>query len=508
MKSLYKKYRNGSYMTPSSDNLRTNKPIVSDFVRDPNTGEAVSDRTKALVLTQTPSSPGTISKYSKRGRAETIKDIVLNPMTSAQQLINKQPVTGRGPRNIFDNALDFVNPVAIAKGTYEGVKAVGKDILNPKQALSNPLQTGLDILGVVPELAGASTAARQTAKELRVLKGLSSPSLYESKKLFTNPIAKKLSNLLVPKIPTLNELGAVSPVESIKKIQEEAYRELHKKAVQEAVDRISTPAGKARHNRYLAGYANSVDDPNSYWDTEQVKLGIPPKRLTNSTVVKEQLKNQTFEIDETSGMEGNAWHGSITNKVGMGREGDNPLRTMGHEVRGHGYQGLGVSKPNTVHAELGDLDYVNENLFKNDVSSLYTKGALEYFSDAQKHGVEKLPFYMEVKDDMLRKGIIKHADETITPEMVKQHRVEYKNRPSKKTWKYYPSHNPVQINSDRQLGLRLYDITTGSPKNFAKIAENMNKYVPAVAGAAALTGMASNDEKKKYGGNLYKTMRP
>lgn len=115
MKSLYKKYRNGSYMTPSSDNLRTNKPMVSDFVRDPNTGEAVSDRTKALVLTQTPSSPGTISKYSKRGRAETIKDIVLNPMTSAQQLINKQPVTGRGPKNIYDSAFDVFPAVLAAK---------------------------------------------------------------------------------------------------------------------------------------------------------------------------------------------------------------------------------------------------------------------------------------------------------------------------------------------------------------------------------------------------------
>ena len=113
MKSLYKKYGNGSYVVPSKDNLRVNKPMASNFITDPLTGGYVKDPARATALTQTAPNPGTISKYKSRGMLENAKDIVLNPMTSAQQLVNKQPVTGRGKKNLYDYAFN-ASPVMMA----------------------------------------------------------------------------------------------------------------------------------------------------------------------------------------------------------------------------------------------------------------------------------------------------------------------------------------------------------------------------------------------------------
>lgn len=94
------------YNVPSSDNLQYQKPIVSNFIVDPLSGGYVHDPARAAALLNQSINPGTISKTKDRSIGKQIYNVATNPMTSAQQLINKQPVTGLGPKNPFDFAFD------------------------------------------------------------------------------------------------------------------------------------------------------------------------------------------------------------------------------------------------------------------------------------------------------------------------------------------------------------------------------------------------------------------
>jgi hypothetical protein len=100
---------------PISDNLRYQKPIVSDFIIDPLSGGYVHDPARAAALLNQPTNPGTISKTKDRSVGKQIYNVATHPMTSAQQLVNKQPVTGLGPQNPYDLAFDVFPTMMAAR---------------------------------------------------------------------------------------------------------------------------------------------------------------------------------------------------------------------------------------------------------------------------------------------------------------------------------------------------------------------------------------------------------
>jgi hypothetical protein len=125
------------------------------------------------------------------------------------------------------------------------------------------------------------------------------------------------------------------------------------------------------------------------------------------------------------------------------------------------------------------------------------KQAPEYFSSTKKYfesgskGKEKLPFAIEVRQDLLDRGIIKDLYDPITPEMLQKH---------------FNTYMSSGVSGNKTIPLRLYDIMTGTKKNFKILSNVMNK-IPAVvpyvigAGAAGAAGsQMTDDNKKMYGG--------
>jgi len=98
---------------PTSDNLTYQKPIVDSFVRDAS-GNIISNPVVAQSIAN-PQKPGTFSTTKDRSKLKNAYDIVTNPFTAAQQLITKQPVTGRGEQNIYDKSLDFIPAMLAAR---------------------------------------------------------------------------------------------------------------------------------------------------------------------------------------------------------------------------------------------------------------------------------------------------------------------------------------------------------------------------------------------------------
>ena len=119
------------------------QPIVQNIWIDPQTGLPMTQLQADMVLAaQRNQNPGKITKTVPRSTKQNIIDVVSNPMTSAQQLINKQPVTGRGARNVYDNALDIVNPVTYAKA----IKNTAKNVVHPIETSKKLANTGMGSL--------------------------------------------------------------------------------------------------------------------------------------------------------------------------------------------------------------------------------------------------------------------------------------------------------------------------------------------------------------------------
>lgn len=127
------KYKKGG---PVTDNLTYQKPVVSDF------GYYQPD-------------PGTISKTKDRSNLTNIYDVVTNPFTSAQQLVNKQPVTGRGKKNIYDYSLDAF-PAMMAARTLPNVPKNIKD--------KDYTSAALNLAGALPFAPKVVKAIPQTYK--------------------------------------------------------------------------------------------------------------------------------------------------------------------------------------------------------------------------------------------------------------------------------------------------------------------------------------------------------
>jgi len=123
------------------------QPVINNFIVDPLSGAYVHDPARAAALLNQSTNTGTISKTKDRSVGKQIYNVATNPMTSAQQLINKQHVTGLGSRNIYDNALDLVNPITYAKA----IKNTGSNLIHPVETLKKLGNAGLGTLQYITE---------------------------------------------------------------------------------------------------------------------------------------------------------------------------------------------------------------------------------------------------------------------------------------------------------------------------------------------------------------------
>ena len=133
---------------PIIENTNPNKrqPIVQSIMVDSKTGLPMTqERANMILAAQKYQNPDKITKTIPKTTTQKIVSVISNPMTSARQLINKQPVTGRGPRNTYDYALDIVNPVTYAKA----IKNTASNIVHPIETTKKLVNTGLGILGTI-----------------------------------------------------------------------------------------------------------------------------------------------------------------------------------------------------------------------------------------------------------------------------------------------------------------------------------------------------------------------
>ena len=121
------------------------KVPIEELLIDKRTGKlATKEQAKFLnSVNKTPQNVHSLTKTIPRTTTENLKDIVSNPLTSFQQAVNKEPITGRGERNVYDNALDIINPTTYVKAT----KNTLKNITSPIETSKKLANTGLGILG-------------------------------------------------------------------------------------------------------------------------------------------------------------------------------------------------------------------------------------------------------------------------------------------------------------------------------------------------------------------------
>ena len=167
-KSFYDTLLQQHKSVPSNDRLNYQKPVVQDFVYDSN-GKLITDSTVArATLRLRTNEQGNISKTVPRNKLKNVYDVAVHPFTSAQQLLANQPVTGRGPQNIYDFSLDAFPAMLAAKQlpqipgniqrgeyTQAGLNALSVIPFLPKipRGLPRVLSEGQPYEGAVPVLS-------------------------------------------------------------------------------------------------------------------------------------------------------------------------------------------------------------------------------------------------------------------------------------------------------------------------------------------------------------------
>ena len=139
-------------------------------------------------------------------------------------------------------------------------------------------------------------------------------------------------------------------------------------------------------------------------------------------------------------------------------------------------------KPNDSFSN--KLDPFSEPLSKGwnefKISPEYFSRSKNYFETGS-NGQEKLPFALELRQDLLDKNLLKDEYDKITPELLQKHFNMYNKG----------------INAEKTMPLRLYDIMENKKSNFKIISDVLNNagvLIPGVVGAGLLM------DKEKKGG--------
>lgn len=161
----------GSYLTYQQGGTKINypkfnptilqqKPIIENtnpikrqpIIIDPRTGLPMSKQQadKIAFSQKANQRVDKIEVTKNRSIKDKVINVVSNPMTSVQQLINKQNVTGLGDRNVYDYAIDLVNPVTYAKA----IKHTAENVIHPVKTIK---KLGNDLLGSLEYVLNGTT---------------------------------------------------------------------------------------------------------------------------------------------------------------------------------------------------------------------------------------------------------------------------------------------------------------------------------------------------------------
>jgi hypothetical protein len=156
--------------------------------------------------------------------------------------------------------------------------------------------------------------------------------------------------------------------------------------------------------------------------------------------------------------------------------------------------------------ELESLSLKGDDLFTNIKSKdgvgktgwSEFKESPEYFGKSKRYfetgstGREKLPFLLEVRQDMLERGVIKDMYQEITPEMLERH---------------YTNYMKGNLKGDKTIPLRIFDIMENKKSNFNLLSKVVNKapvILPVAGTAGVLSTMGNNTESEEP----FSTFRP
>lgn len=139
-------------------------------------------------------------------------------------------------------------------------------------------------------------------------------------------------------------------------------------------------------------------------------------------------------------------------------------------------------KPNDLFSNKPELfsKPINKGWNEFKKSPVYFSRSKNYFETGSE-GKEKLPFALELRQDLLDKNLLKNEYDKITPELLQKHFNMYNKG----------------INAEKTMPLRLYDIMENKKSNFKIISDVLNNVgvlIPGVVGAGLLM------DKEKKGG--------
>jgi len=229
--------------------------------------------------------------------------------------------------------------------------------------------------------------------------------------------------------------------------------------------------------------------------------------LNEGKISKTEYQDQADELDallmesdnliaKAEGMLGGhaAFYSTSGNAIGIRPGAFKPedLRLVGSHEFGHKINSYGAKElgPSYLDNQLAKLDLVTpaaEQLTipgleeeKKGIYGIMTPGknyigkSVDYFLNQSK-GTEKVPFLMEIREDLLQQGIIKNAYDKITPKMLKDRYKDYR----KTTGEKFP--------------LRLYDIVKDKPQNFNIMSKVLNN-LPTVLSAVGMADAFLDEE--------------
>ena len=150
----------------------TNKPIVSSTAAP--IFKPISREEMMYNHFNTPKQQHTLSKSKPQSKLSKTKEVILNPATAAQYLINKQRIPDNlsaGKRNILDYAADIVNPAFYINAAGEAITNTGKGVYNIArgnygEGFSNLGIAGMNALVVAPFVPKIGKILRNTPNDL------------------------------------------------------------------------------------------------------------------------------------------------------------------------------------------------------------------------------------------------------------------------------------------------------------------------------------------------------
>lgn len=419
--------------------------------------------------------------------------------------------TGSAAWDVAMNVLTAVggkSPLKVLKAEKQIFEdaAFAADFMKGKGPRPNPFNTGNGLLPV--SLAKESISILPTAPITDISTAL------------------KTSEILKPSIAGLTEeVNAVRPMTDPSYLDDAAVTDLIDDARLNNIQQWQTPEGKARLQKMIKSTPSlKGQTPESM--VEGVKsMNVASRVLTKSENRKKELTAILDDLDvqhENGIITEQQWANNVMfaehelgsiedviesinkdiNKNGFYSARENQIHVQGnkftepevkritsHEL-GHFLNSAGETN---LDGMLGDLDLVTDTSHQLSLKGInplteftqsynefgqgnnnYIKKSLDYFKTGSE-GTEKIPYLVEVRKDMLEKGVINSEYDKITPAMLKKHFKDYKNAQGEK----YP--------------LRLYDIIKDKPENFSKLSKVLDQ-LPMILQIAGLTDSIFGDD--------------